>query len=441
MLTRICLCLALLVAMPAWSQVVPSATDSADISTDDTYMRTPPPVSGEAYPTETGSETRSNYLRAGLTVNTAYDDNVLAGSSSKPIRDITYTVGTSFSLDQSTPRLHETFTYSPGFTLYQHTSALNASDQDVSLRFLYRLSPHTVVNLTDSFQKTSNVFNQPYQGVPGSAESSTVAAVAPFADHLGNAASAQLSYQFSENSMVGGGGTSTLVNYRSSAEASGLSNSNSRGGSAFYNLRLSSTQYIGAAYQYSIMVADSVNDESDIHMNTVSFFYTLYLENSLSLSLSGGPQRFDLTQSSLKAPGSWKPTVTASMGWQRKEFNWAASYSRTVTGNGGLIGAFQSNSGDASVRWQLARTWTIGSTTSYGIQKNLATAIFAANPGGHTVSGSASVQHTINVRLSMELGYERLHQSYSGVAAISNAPDSNRESISILYHFTRPIGR
>jgi len=441
MMKGICLCLALLVAMPAWSQAVPSATDSADTLNDDTYMRTPPPVSGEAYPTETGSEARSNYLRAGFTLDTAYNDNVLPDSSSKPIRDITWSIGATVSLDESTPRLHETFTYSPGFTLYQHTSALNASDQDVSLRFLYRLSQHAVVNVTDSFQKSSNVFNQPYQGVPSSAETSTVAAVAPFADHLGNAVSAQLSYQFSENRMFGGGGTSTLVNYSNSAEAAGLANSNSRGGSAFYNLRLSSTQYMGATYQYSIMVADSARVESDIHMNTVSLFYAVYLDKSLSLSVSGGPQHFDVTQSSLKATGSWKPTVTASMGWQRRRFNWAASYSRTVTGSGGLLGAYQSNSADASVRLQLARTWTIGSTASYGIQKTVTSSLFAAYPGGHTVSGSASVQHTINGHFSLALGYERLHQSYSGVAVISNAPDSNRESISILYQFTRPIGR
>jgi hypothetical protein len=427
--------------MPAWSQVVPSTTDGADISNNDMNMRTPPPVSGEAYPTETGSETRSNYLRAGLTIDTAYDDNVLAGSNVKPISDITYTVGTTFSLDQSTARLHQTFTYSPGFTLYQRTSALNAADQDGSLRFLYHLSPHAVVSVTDSFQKMSNVFNQPYEGVPSSAQTSTVGAVAPFADHLDNAASAQLSYQFSENSMIGGGGTSTLVNYSSSAEASGLSNSNSRGGSAFYNLRLSSTQYIGAAYQYSVMVADLVNDESDIHLKTISFFYTVYLEHSLSLSLSGGPQRFDVTQSSLKAMGSWKPTATASMGWQKRNSNWAASYSRSVTGNGGLLGAFQSDSANASVRWQFTRTSTIGAMAGYGIQKNLLATLFAANPGGHTVIGSASVQHTINEHLSMALGYERLHQSYSGIAVIFNAPDSNRESISIVYQFARPLGR
>jgi len=77
MLTRICLSLALLVAIPAWCQVEPDATGPPPDTADE--MRTPPPVNGEAYPTATGAETRSNYLRAGLTLYTAYDDNAFGG--------------------------------------------------------------------------------------------------------------------------------------------------------------------------------------------------------------------------------------------------------------------------------------------------------------------------------------------------------------------------
>ncbi len=51
--------------------------------------------------------------------------------------------------------------------------------------------------------------------------------------------------------MIGAGGTFTESNYPNPAEASGLYNSNSGGGSAFYSQRLSSTQYIGVTYQYS----------------------------------------------------------------------------------------------------------------------------------------------------------------------------------------------
>ena len=70
MLTRICLSLALLVAMPGWSQVEPSATGPPPSSQD--AMQTPPPVSGESYPTATGSEARSNYLRAGFSLSNTW---------------------------------------------------------------------------------------------------------------------------------------------------------------------------------------------------------------------------------------------------------------------------------------------------------------------------------------------------------------------------------
>ena len=129
------------------------------------------------------------------------------------------------------------------------------------------------------------------------------------------------------------------------------------------------------------------------------------------------------------------------MGWQGRHTNFAASYSRTVSGGGGLVGAFHSNTANASARWQLARTWYVGSGASYSIYKNVTPFFFLASPGGHTVSGTVSVQHPISERFNVELGYSRVHQSYNGIALISNAPDTNREFISVSYQFARPLGR
>jgi len=439
MLTRICLSLALLVAMPVWSQVEPSATGPPPSAGEE--MRTPPPVSGEAYPTETGSEARSNYLRAGFSLNTAFADNVLADAG-KPTSDVTYSIASTFALDQSTPRAHRTLTYSPGFTFYQPTNGLNAMNQHAAVGFQYRLSPHARVGLQDSFVQTSNVFDQPYGGVSGSTQSPTEAAVAPFADQLSNAASGELSYQFSMNGMIGASGTFTMLDYPNPVQASGLSsNSSSRGGSVFYNLRLSSTQYMGITYQYSNMSASLANAPSDTQIHTFYSFYTLYLRNALSLSVSGGPQHFDLVQSPMPASTSWTPAVTTSIGWQRSRSNLAASYSRTVSGAGGLVGAFQTNGASANASWQLARTWTAGAAASYITQKNVLSAFFASSQGGHTISGTVSVQHPIGEHLTMGFGYARIHQSYGGIAVMSDNPDSDREYISISYYFAKPLGR
>jgi hypothetical protein len=437
MLKLVCGISALLVSVPAWAQVVPSATGGPE---DYTPMRIPPPVSIEAYPTVTGAQMRSNYLSARLNVITAYDDNLLTGAETLPVSDTIYTVNTSIGLDKATPRLRQKWFYSPGFTFYQHTSSLNAADQNVSVDCQYRMSPHTAVSVLDFFQKSSNVFNQSEVGVAGSIPSSPAEVVAPFTNRMGNTARAELSDQFSSRAMIGVSGTSSVFNYDNPGGATGLANSNSRGGSAFYNRRFSGTHYLGVTYQYLWMLSTSNLGDSTTQTHTVSIFYTFYWQNSLTLSLSGGPQHYDVVQSPLPVEDSWEPAFNASLSWQREHTNLVISYSKTVEGTGGLVGAFHSENASANARWQMTRDWTAAMAASYELHKNV-NPLSSSNPGGHSVSGTATLRRTLGKRWSAELGYVRLHQSYNGISLISNAPDSNRESVSVSYEFSRPLGR
>ena len=188
MLTRICFALTLLFAIRAWPQV-----DTTLLPLDQPRMLIPPPVSGTNYPTEIGSESRFNYLRAGVTFSIAHNDNVVAEAAAGPVSDIVYSVWPTIQIDKRTERLHWTLDYNPGFTLYQKTSALNQSNQDLALDFRYRLSPHTTISLRDSLQKTSNVFNQPDPlgggAVSGGTQGSVISVIAPTADQLSNVAS------------------------------------------------------------------------------------------------------------------------------------------------------------------------------------------------------------------------------------------------------------
>jgi hypothetical protein len=392
-----------------------------------------------------GSETRSNYLDAGLTFNTAYTDNVLGGASAHPVSDLAYSIWPTIALDETTSRLHSMLTYSPGFTFYQRTSSRNQADQNVALDFQYRLSPHVTASLRDSFQKSSNVFNQPNPlsagAISGSVQPPAVAVIAPLADRLSNTANAELTYQFSANGMIGASGVFTNLHYPNPAEVPGLYDSSSRGESAFYSYRLSKKDYFGATFQHQRILAYPVRAQSEIQTDTVFLFYTIYLTPTLSFSLSGGPQHSEVAQAPLPAFQSWAPAIAASLGWQGRHTSLAASYSRMVTGGGGFLGAFHANSANTTARWQLARTLNVGLAGNYAIYKTVTPLSFLSSPGGHSVSGTVSVQHQISEHLSAELGYTRLHQSYSGIAVISNAPDTNREFISISYQFTRPLGR
>ena len=454
MFTKICLSLALLAAMPAWSQVAASATETAgNTVVEEDRMHTPPPVSGAAYPATIGSDARSNYLHAGLVFNTAYNDNVLAGTTTTPVSDVSYYIAPTIAIDQTTSRLHQTLTYSPGFTFYQRTSAKNEEDQNLAFDLQYRLSPHVTAYLRDNFRKSSNVFDQPYSlsggVVSGSAQSSLVSVVAPFADQLSNTANVELTYQFGRNGMIGASGNFTNLHYPDPSEAPGLSDSSTRGGAAFYSYRLSKTQYLGATYQYSeisgslpsTQSGSQIGVDSETQTHAALAFYTVYLKPTWSVSLSGGPQHYEVSQSQFPTIRSWTPVATASMGWQGPRTTLAASYSHVVGGGGGLLGAFDSNSANGAFHWQIKRTWALSSGLSYASTKNVSAVMAQANPGGSMITGTVAMQHPISDRFSLEFEYTRLHQSYDTIAVVSNAPNTNRESISISYQLTRPLGR
>jgi hypothetical protein len=406
-------------------------------------MVTPAPVSGEGYSMGFTSETRANYLRGGLVFGSAYDDNVTAGAG-HPVSDVSYSLWPTISLDQTRSRLHWVLSYNPGFTFYRRTSSRNEADQNLAVDFKYRLSPHVTLSLQDSFQKTSNVLNQLNpdfaRPVSGGVFVPNDSVVAPIADVLRNTATVTLTDQFSVNGMIGASGTFTNLHYPNQAQVPGLYDSSSRGGSAFYTHRLSKMHYIGATYQYQMFQAYPNRAQSETQAHSIFLFYTLYFKPTLSLSLFGGPQYSDTQQLVATPSRSWSPAAGASIGWQGRLTSLAASYSRRINDGGGLIGAVHSNSADVSLRRQFTRTLSTSIGASYASNRVL-DALDSLNTGGHTISGIASVQHQIGAHLGLQLQYMRLHQSYSNIAAISSTPDRNRESVTISYQFSRPLGR
>jgi len=240
--------------------------------------------------------------------------------------------------------------------------------------------------------------------------------------------------------MVGGSGTFTNLHYPNPTQVPGLSDSSSRGGSAFYNHRLSKMHYIGATYQYQWFLAYPNGGQSETQTQSVFLFYTVYFKPTFSVSLFGGPQYSNTQQFGLPTSTSWSPAGGASMSWQGKLTSFAASYSRSINSGGGLAGAVEYSTASGSLRRQLARVLSLSVGASYA-NNNILDALPAFNSGGQTISGNASVQRQFGEHLSLQAQYTRLHQSYSDVAAISSVPDRNLAMISISYQFSRPLGR
>jgi hypothetical protein len=445
----------MLTAAPLWSQTGanPSQTEpivtTPDNSNSDDRMLTPPPVSGQSYSIAFSSEERSNYLRGGVVFTTAYSDNVLGPLAGYPISDISYSIAPMVTLEETTPRLETLLTYAPGFTFYQRETDRDEADQNATVDFHYRLSQHVTFGARDNFQKSSSAFNEPDLassiGVSGGSQGANFSVFAPLADLLRNSGNVGLNYQFSRNSMVGASGTFTNLHYPDPSEVPGLYDTSSQAGSAFYSLRLSKQNYLGAAYQYQRLVAYPSEGLSETQTHAALLFYTFYPNAHLSFSFFGGPQYSDTIQPPVSASAplpvlkGWSPAAGASAAWQGLQTSVAISYSHVVSGGGGLIGAVRADTASATIRQQITRSLTGTLAGSYA-QNDLLDSL-PGSLSGHTISATASLQQRIGTRLGVVLGYERLHQDYSDVAIISTTPNTNREFISVSYQFSRPLGQ
>lgn len=417
------------------------ARQSAPAPVQTTQMATPPPVSGLSYATQVGSEVQRNYLRGGLTYSTSYVDNFYANSGNPSVAETTISILPTLALDASSARQHATVTYSPGFTLFYPSNALNEVDHTAAVNYEFRLTPHATVSAMERFQDSSSPYFPSDEGiVSGVPVSTTPGAVPPFAKRLTNFANAEITMQTGLNDMVGASGISTVLHYPNTSQTPGLFDSNSFGGTAFYNHRLSGSQYVGATYQYLDMLTYPAEGETTTTTSTVMGFYTIYPSPKLSLSVSGGPQYYRVGAPLQTPLSSWVPSEMGSIGWQGDRTSFAASYSQSVTGAGGLLGAYHTGNANASMRWRLARTWTAGVSGTYAINKSVGSTPAMTAGNGHTLAGSASLQHPIRGQVSLAFNYERAHQSYGQVPVIAANPDSDRVSVAITWNFMHPLG-
>jgi hypothetical protein len=454
MTMRILIILALLMAVPGWSQATGGAGDAdaqeqPDAPVANDGMLTPPPVNGQAFPVLTGAESRRNFMNFGVTGNFAYDNNVDSGYSTIPQGDTIYSIWPTISLDRSSPRLKETFKYSPGFSFYHPNTIYNASDQNAVMNVQYLFTEHASITLRDDFLRSSSLFNQPFAAtggdITGIGPTQTTGALAAFANQISNAAHAELTNQTGDNGMFGLAADYGQLDYPQSSEVPGLYNSTSWDGAAFTSQRITRDQYLGGQVQHARIVSFLKGTDNAVQRDNIFGFYTLYLRNSpqntLSISFTGGPEHYSITQYPEPLLSAWIPAGTVAFGWQSHLFTASASYTHSVTAGGGLPGGYREDAATGRIRRQISPTWFINGSGLWSRNINLTPSYPQAEPGGHTGMASASADHDLTKNIKITFGYDWMYQSYVGVGALSQFPTSNREYGSITYQLTRPVGR
>jgi hypothetical protein len=361
------------------------------------------------------------------------------------VNDVSYIIRPIIALNTTTPRQHLALSYSPGFIFYTPSNGLNQSNQSLSAAYRYRLSPHISVSAQDNFAKSSSVFGQgdslPGGPISGSPQPSQV--VAPYAEQINNFLNGGVTYQYSLNGMLGAAGNFGTFDYPNQTAATNLYNSNNAGGSAYWGGRLSERQYIGMRYQFErnlVLPPSGQTGRSEALTHAFDPFYTVFLNQRFSISVSAGPQYVIASQTGVPGTSkSWGPSVIAGFGLQGQRVSLAGSFLRTVASGTGLIGTYETTVGMANLHWTPSKRWSVTARSHYQIQKDAVPADLTSNQGGHTLDNGATVGRSIGERLGLEFGYDRLHQSYGAIPTIS--PNNNHEFVSISYSITRPLGR
>jgi hypothetical protein len=445
MLTRACISLLLLAAIPAWTQVAPSASGGDTDADQGSEMSVPPSVGDSNFSMTTESEARSNYLNFGIVFTPGYQDNVQPGNGSSPQGDATFAISPSVSFDRAAFRQKATFTYSPNLMIYTPTSTLNSFNQSASASYGYLLSRRASFSLSDTFLRTSDVFTGSEafsgSGVSGSTQTPTPAAVAPYAEQLVNTVNGDIHYQYTRNGMIGGSGSFLTFSFPNPNQAAGLYNSRSEYGSAYLSRRLTPQQYVGLTYQYGRTLAFAPGTTFEAQTNAVQPLYALFLGRGLTISVSGGILHLSDSATGQPSSGSWSPSGVGSVDWRGSVTSFAASFARTVAAGEGLLGVYKSTRVSGAGRWRITKTWATELSVSYNSISNAAPQIASqlSNTGGNTLAAQATVDHAFNDDFHMTAGYQRLEETYPGIPSI--APDSDRAYVSITYAYRRPLGR
>lgn len=430
------------VQLPLWGQVEPSASGGVGMTSDDSLMTMPAAVNGGFYPTEVGSQRRSNFLSGGVIVSAAYDDNVFPGNTPHPLSAESYSVWPTISMELGTPRTQGTLIYSPGFVFYHPTSDLNQVTQSGTADFHYRLTPHTTVGVQDVFQQNSTVFSQPYtmSGATnsGSSGADLPVVILPYVGQINNSTRVETGYQFSRSSMVGMSGSYSFFNFQGSGPQLGLYDSTNTGGLAFYSRRLTPRQYLGVTYGYSQLHTTPFATTTRSQIGSI--FYSVSFNNRLSLSLKGGPEFSTTDSPGVPTSSSWDPSGTVGLAWFSPRTNISFTYSRSVTTGWGLLGIYTTDTASALYQRQLTRRLVAGASGDFANLQHQMTQLTFNVATGHTIFGRATLQYQLGEHLTAVAEFGRLHENYA-IGLIQNSPDADRTSVSINYSFRRPLGQ
>jgi hypothetical protein len=425
---------------------------AADVTSD--VPQIPPILGGKGASLAFLSELeRSNYLRGGVNVGAAYDDNPLLASQGA-VGDASVSIFPNISIEQTTSRTRWMLGYAGGLTVNQRFTSQNQGSHNLNFDSEYRLSPHVNLRVAENFSLITGFFDAGNGTgmVPGSG-GPNASLITPLATQRSSLTTVETNYHFALNDVMGASGSFYDLHFSNPSSdvpagtPSLLTDSETASGSAFWLHRFFHGDWGGVSYRFDRLTFNPGGGETLVH----SFLAvnTLNLSNGFTVTAFAGPQYsenqgYSVTQgtSTQFTSNDWSVAGGVDGGWQNLRTSLSAGYSRTVSDGGGLLGAVRLQNVHGSFRRQLIPGWVAALTASYGTNQSLTTPSTGSANSINVTSAGFSLERNVGKRFGLRMGYTHDFQQEFGLPAPSPTLDAsrNRVFVTLSYQWAKPLG-
>jgi hypothetical protein len=388
---------------------------------------------------------KSNYLRGGVNVGAAYDDNPLLFSSGQ-VGNASVSIFPNIKIDESSSRMRWTLGYAGGLTINQRFTNQNQDSQNLNFDSQFRLSPHVNLRVADTFSMSTGFFDAGNGAEIGAGSGGPNASlITPLASQRSNTTTVETNYHFTLNGLIGASGSFFDSHFSNVAGEAQLADTQTASGSAFWLHRIVGSDWGGVSYRFDRITFNPSGGESQIH----SFFVVNTLNISTRLTLTGfiGPQYSD-NQGLAPATGQatqfseWSVAGGAEGSWKNQHTSLTAGYSRTISGGSGVLGAVLLQTVHGNFRRQLTPGWAAALTASYGTNQSLTVPFAASASSINLTTAGISLERTVGKSLGLRMGYTHDFQEQFGLPAPVTTLDAHKNLfyVTLSYQWAKPLG-
>jgi hypothetical protein len=390
---------------------------------------------------------RSNYLRGGVNIGAAYDDNPLllaTGTES----NTSETVFPNIKIEESTSRIRWSLGYAGGLTVNQKITSQDQGSQNLIFDSQYRLSPHLNLRVAENFSMTTGFFDAGNGTEIVGSGGPNASLVAPLSTQRSSMTTVETNYHFALNDLVGASGSFYDLHFSNVPAGTQLTNSQTAVASAFWLHRIFQGDWGGTSYGFQRI---TFGPSSETRVNSFLVVDTLNLSDRFTLTGFVGPQYLE---NQGLAPGgipisqsdNWAVAGGVEGGWRNQRTSATAGFSRNISDGGGLLGAVRLQTVHGTFRRELVPGWAAAFTASYGTNQSLIVPLASSASSINLTSVGVALERNVGKSAGFRMGYTHDFQAEFGVPGSTPGTTQtldasrNRFFVTFSYQWSKPLG-